>query len=254
MAFLQCDFYSDALGMSTSMNVIIPQGTKSQIGMHTTSHRKHHPVLYLLHGLTDDHTIWHRRTSLERYVAAYDLIVVMPNVHRSFYTDMKYGYKYWTFISEELPCICAGFFPISSRREDTFAAGLSMGGYGAFKLALNHPDRFAAAASLSGVMDIRSNACMERFPQDMGLIFGKDGPSGPLQDLFCAVENITPEQCPFLFQCCGTEDSLYDQNRRFYDFAAGRNLPIIHDEGPGDHDWDYWDSQIKKILDRLPLT
>lgn len=92
-----------------------------------------HPTLYLLHGLSDDHTIWLRRTSIERYVASMGLAVVMPAVHRSFYTDMDKGYRYWTFISEELPALARSFFPLSDKREDNFAAGLSMGGYGAFK-------------------------------------------------------------------------------------------------------------------------
>jgi S-formylglutathione hydrolase FrmB len=113
-----------------------------------------YPVLYLLHGLSDDYTIWQRRTSIERYVADMEIAVVMPDADTSFYSDMVHGRKYWTFLSEELPEIVHDFFPnISEKREDTFVAGLSMGGYGAYKLALG-TDRFAAAASLSGAVDL----------------------------------------------------------------------------------------------------
>ena len=87
-----------------------------------------------------------------------NLIVIMPGAERSFYADMEHGYKYWTYISEELPSIMKSFFPISDKREDTFVAGLSMGGYGAMKLAFNHPERYAAAASLSSAVD--PVACM----------------------------------------------------------------------------------------------
>ncbi|MFP4417132.1 MAG: alpha/beta hydrolase [Fibrobacterota bacterium] len=253
MAFLHCDFYSDVLGFSTSMNVILPQNTKNQIGMRSTSRRTHHPVLYLLHGLTDDHTIWHRRTSIERYAAGYDLIVIMPNVHRSFYTDMHYGYDYWTFISEELPAVCKGFFPISTRPEDTFAAGLSMGGYGAFKLALNYPERFAAAASLSGLMDIDAAVESRHFPHDMQLVFGNSKPRDSQDDLFALAARTSPETAPKLFQCCGTDDSLYEQNKRFQTFAQSLNLPLTYQEGPGGHDWEYWDRQIRLVLEWLPL-
>ncbi len=112
------------------------------------------PVLYLLHGLSDDDTIWLRRTSIERYVAEFGLAVVMPQVHRSFYLDGEYTGAYWTFVAEELPALVAGFFRVSQAREDTFVAGLSMGGYGAMLHALRQPGRFAAAASLSGALDV----------------------------------------------------------------------------------------------------
>src|SRR6478609_11942097 len=154
MAHLRCDFYSEALGLSTAMTVILPQQTSTQIGMTGAAAAGPPPVLYLLHGLSDDDTIWLRRTSIERYVAELGLAVVMPQVHRSFYTDEAYGGRYWTFLSEELPALVSSFFRVSERREDTFVAGLSMGGYGALKWALREPARFAAAASMSGAVDV----------------------------------------------------------------------------------------------------
>ena len=151
MALLRCDFFSETLGLSTSMTVILPQQTSGQIGM-TGATAAEIPVLYLLHGLSDDDTIWSRRTSIERYVAPLGLAVVMPQVHQSFYSDEVHGLPFWTFLTEELPALVSGFFHVSTRREDTFVAGLSMGGYGAMKWALRQPDRFAAAASLSGAL------------------------------------------------------------------------------------------------------
>src|SRR5204863_4457229 len=100
MALLRCDFFSEALSLSTSMTVILPQPTTGQIGMVGSGGDEPPPVLYLLHGLSDDDTIWLRRTSIERYVAPLGLAVVMPQVHRSFYTDEAYGGRYWTFVSE----------------------------------------------------------------------------------------------------------------------------------------------------------
>lgn len=112
-----------------------------QIGMNGSQKKSSYPVLYLLHGLSDDHTIWHRRTSIERYVSALGLAVVMPNVGKSFYTDMANGGNYFTFITEELPTLVQSYFPVSAKREDNFIAGLSMGGYGAFKVALSCPEK-----------------------------------------------------------------------------------------------------------------
>lgn len=136
MALLHVNFYSDLLELACSMDVILPE---------TVSPRPDGkwPALYLLHGLSDDHTIWQRRTSIERHVAGRNLAVVMPTVQRGFYTDMRHGAPYWTFISEELPALCERLFPIAPERGARFAAGLSMGGYGAFKLGLRRPDRYA---------------------------------------------------------------------------------------------------------------
>ncbi|MFD0818010.1 alpha/beta hydrolase, partial [Micromonospora zhanjiangensis] len=154
MALMRCDFFSETLGLNTSMTVLLPQRTATQIGMSGATRDGDPPVLYLLHGLSDDDTIWLRRTSIERYVAPLGLAVVMPQVARSFYTDEANGNRYWTFLSEELPELCRSFFRLSDRREDTFVAGLSMGGYGALRWALRAPHRFAAAASLSGALDL----------------------------------------------------------------------------------------------------
>src|SRR5918997_6364782 len=102
MASIQCDFYSETLELSTSMTVLLPQQTRTQIGMTgAPAAAAGAPVLYLLHGLSDDHTIWQRRTSIERYVAPLGLAVVMPAVHRSFYTDERYGGRFWAFLSAE---------------------------------------------------------------------------------------------------------------------------------------------------------
>src|SRR5262245_15620624 len=151
MILTQVNFYSETLTLGCSMHVLLPQRPLAET---QSKPRKKFRTLYLLHGRSDDHTAWQRFTSIERYVEGLNLSVVMPAVHRSFYNDMFYGGKYWQFISEEVPAIARDIFPLSADRKDNFAAGLSMGGYGAFKLALTHPDRFAAAASLSGGLDI----------------------------------------------------------------------------------------------------
>ena len=135
---LQCDFFSDVLEVATSMTVLLPQTVEAQIGVSSTDDtgREPPPVLYLLHGLSAAHTAWLRNTSIDRYAAARGLAVVMPQVQRSFYADEVHGGRYWTFLFEELPEVVGSFFRVSGRREDTFVAGLSMGGYGALKWAL----------------------------------------------------------------------------------------------------------------------
>ena len=153
MAFLQVNFFSSVLGMCTAMNVILPQttGTRGLIGVDTADVDVTYPVLYLLHGMSDDHTIWSRRTSIERYADEHGIAVVMPTTELGWYTNMKHGRKWRTYIGEELPAVCHDFFPrISQKREDTYIAGLSMGGYGAYALAMTYPEQYNAAAGLSG--------------------------------------------------------------------------------------------------------
>jgi len=247
MALIQCDFFSETLQFGASMNVILPQPAQTR-----------YPVLYLLHGLSDDHTTWLRRTSIERYADALGLAVVMPAVHRSFYADMAHGNRYWTFVSQELPALARGFFPLSQRREETFAAGLSMGGYGAFKLALSFPERFAAAASLSGALD-QAGAMQQVEPAwraEMETVYGDlSQVAGSANDVMHLARQLARSAGPRprLYQCCGTEDFLYDQNLRFRDQARALGLDLTYEEGPGGHDWGYWDRMIQRVLAWLPL-
>jgi S-formylglutathione hydrolase FrmB len=259
MALIQCDFFSEVLGLSTSMNVILPQAARGQIGVAAAARSGPHPVLYLLHGLSDDHTIWCRRTSIERYVAPLGLAVVMPAVGRSFYTDQVHGLRYWTFVSEELPETVASLFPVSTERDETFVAGLSMGGYGAFKLALRQPERFAAAASLSGALDLSPRFQEERDEARLGEwadTFGDlEAVAGSDEDLTALAEKLAAAHGPrpALYQWCGTEDFLHEDNVRFRDHARRLGLDLVYEEGPGGHEWACWDRQIRRVLEWLPI-
>ncbi len=249
-ALIHCDFFSNALELNTSMTVILPQ-------LPGAGPNRKLPTLYLLHGLSDDHTMWQRRTSIERYVENLGLAVVMPAVHRSFYTDMAHGGKYWQFISQELPAVAQALFPLSGRREDNFVAGISMGGYGALKLGLSHPESFAAAASLSGAVDIVEVATNAEYDwhREMVSIFGDlDTLPGSDNDLYHLAEKAAQVKTPpRLYLCCGTEDFFHTQNRHFRDHARSLGLDLTYDEGPGEHEWGYWDRQIPKILAWLPI-
>jgi S-formylglutathione hydrolase FrmB len=253
MALFQCSFFSDALKICASMNVILPQKSTEQIGMESAD-AENPAVLYLLHGLSDDHTIWLRRTSIERYVASCPLAVVMPSVNRSFYTDMaRGGAAYWTFIAEELPQIVHSFFNVCSDPAKTFVAGLSMGGYGAFKLALTHPDRYAAAASLSGCLDICTSATENKAAdrREYEDIFGPlDKLPGSSNDLLALVDRFPESADTRFYQCCGTGDFLYQDNLTFRDHAKG--LDLTYEEHQGEtHEWGYWDRQIQRVLEWL---
>ena len=258
MALLRCDFFSEVLEVGTSMTVLLPQAGEEQIGISSgptarqTTAEDGFPVLYLLHGLSDDSTAWLRYTSIERYAAAHGLAVVLPQVQRSFYADEAHGERYFTFLSEELPGIVASFFRVSGRREDTFVAGLSMGGYGALKWALHQPERFAAAASLSGALDLEAVSQDEWRKPLVQRVF--DGRVGPGDDLFALLDAADVDTLPSLYVGCGAEDHLYEHNVRFVDAATAAGVDVHVDFRAGEHEWGLWDATIQDVLAWLPLA
>ena len=234
------------------MNVILPQKVKTQIGMASSgSGRKDYPVVYLLHGLSDDHTIWSRRTSIERYADERGIAVVMPTTELGWYTNMKHGRRWRTYIGEELPAICHDFFPrISQKREDTYIAGLSMGGYGAYALAMTYPEQYSAAAGLSGAyMPLRFGRDTEPFWQD---IFGTMSDfTGSENDLVATSSRLVREGAPLprLYMWCGTEDGLYSQNLAMRDHLNAIGWEdFTFEESAGNHNWKCWDEKIQTVL------
>lgn len=250
MALLETHCFSQTLGMSISFMAIIPQQTgNNQIGMKGSERPGPFPTLYLLHGLSDDHTIWCRRTSIERYVSERGLAVIMPNVHRSFYTNMKYGERYFDFVADELPQLARGFFHLSEQRKDNHVAGLSMGGYGAFKIGMRRPDTFSSAASLSGVLDIANIERWYKNGNGKDHIFGSpEEVRGTEDDLFHLIEHPGKIR-PKLFQICGTEDFLYQDNEKFLEAVQSSDWEHSYYEESGGHSWDFWDRNILRVLD-----
>ena len=251
MALIRCDFFAETLELSTSMTVLLPQPASAQVGVAGRAGDAPPPVLYLLHGLTDDDTAWTRFTSIERYAAERAMAVVMPQVHRSFYADEAYGMRFWTFLSDELPHVVQRFFRVSARREDTFVAGLSMGGYGAMRWALRQPERFAAAASLSGALDAAYIQDMDMRPHMRELtrrVFADRTVRDSDEDLLHLVAVAEPGRLPRLVLRCGTEDHTLAQNRRFVAACRARGVALDAAFGPGAHEWSYWDAQIPDVL------
>lgn len=239
--------------MGVAVNVLLPQEGDWRTGIPQTRYK----TLWLLHGLSDDQNSWMRWTAIERYVNEYALAVVMPAVNRSFYADMVSGPAYWTYVSEELPAIMRAWFPLSDARADNYVAGLSMGGFGALKLAFNYPDRFAAVAALSASVRRLGGPLMPYAVRDYELIYGDvQNAVGSNSDLYAMAEKVAAlpaQQQPRIYQWCGTEDILYPANIALRDHMRGLGLNLLYEEGPGGHTWDHWDRALERILPWLDL-
>ncbi|MBE5973757.1 MAG: esterase family protein [Paenibacillaceae bacterium] len=260
MASMNCHYYSYSLGHTVDVNVFVPtpEGNEqitSESAKKAFPYEKGLPVLYLLHGAFGDYSSWMRFSNIERYAQKHCCVVVMASAENSFYQDMYHGNRYFTFFSEELPGFIKSIFPVSKRREDTFVAGLSMGGYGAWFLGLSKPEQYAKAASMSGALNIvktfeqiKNGSIDGPFPWKN--IFENPeeltGSSADLMTLYdrCVNEGIVPE----LYQACGTEDFLYEMNKEVKKIMEEKGAHVIYEEGPGNHNWDFWDQYIKNVL------
>ncbi|NOY81962.1 MAG: esterase family protein [Kiritimatiellaeota bacterium] len=239
MSFCRIQWFSTILRKQVGINVILPDNGDGPF-----------PVFYLLHGLSDDFTIWHRRTRIEWYVREMPLIVVMPDGFRGFYTNNEAGPAYADYMALELPSFVERVFPVVRDRRGRCVGGLSMGGYGAFRLALGRPDRYVSATSHSGALMIGSRPAgiSSLDPAEMRRIFGRD-PSGTEHDLLhlaCTAE--AKGDLPALRFDCGTEDFLLDSNRDYHRRLTELGVPHEYEEFPGGHSWDYWDTHIRDAL------
>jgi len=239
---------SNALQKMISATVILPEGKTGPF-----------PVLYLLHGLSDDHTTWVRRTSIERYVEGLPLIVVMPNAERSFYTDSISNPRaaFETMIVRDLVGFVDGTLNTRAERSGRALCGQSMGGYGAAKLALKHPDMFCAASSHSGALLFASRPITARGPgsgpddewrREFEPVFGADPTGGP-EDVLALAARADCSALPALRLDCGTEDFLIEDNRAAHARLNELGVPHEYHEHDGAHEWGYWDSHVRESID-----
>lgn len=237
MAHLRCDFKSNVLDMNTSMTVILPEDRCI----------KEANVVYLFHGLSDDSTGWTRYTNVERYARELGVVLVIPEVQRSFYTDMKHGLNYFSYVSDELREICSNFFSLSTDKKKNHVMGFSMGGYGALKCALRYPDRYNFCAAFSPITDIVSTVteCIDSNKKEFLAIF--DSKSLVDEDLFRLL-NEKKERFPSFFISCGDLDRRINQSEKIYSALYSKGIEVKYDHWEGGHDWKFWDESVSKAL------
>lgn len=243
MAFFRGDIFSTKLQMCTGVSVIIPDGVVNN----KTN------VLYLLHGMSDNCTNWTRLTSIERYANSHKIAVIIPEVQRSMYTDMEYGMKYFSYVSEELIQFAGSMFNLPTARENTFIAGLSMGGFGAMKCAFTKPEQYTACAAFSSaclvqeLIDMSAPAVMLN---EFKAIYGEDLKVPDEDNLMMLAQKCnTAKKKPRLFMTCGRSDMLYPSNVKLKEYIETLDIEFEYKEWEGDHTWEFWDKSIQLALE-----
>lgn len=260
MALIKMNFLSKELFMQMDVSVIIPESYSSPLSLGVSD--KKYPTLWLLHGGGGDHTDWQRFTSIERYANDAGIAVVMPGVDYSGYMDTHYGnYKYFTYLTEELPSFLRHVLPLSADSKDNFVAGLSMGGYGAVKWMLKYPDQFAACGCLSGAIDMvyllpeHETSNQGRGP-DFTPSFGsaaniRDTSNDNMSMFKKRIdEGIT---LPALYVACGEEDIAFPQVSQAVERMRDMGVQFEYIQDHGEHNWEYWDRHIQEVIKWLPI-
>jgi putative tributyrin esterase len=261
MALLEVNYYSNTLGMERNMIVMLPEKTKRTKDF-APENLKDIPVIYLLHGMSDSAATWLKRSNIERYLRKSNVALVIPNADLSFYANTNFGLNYLDALAIELPQKIQELFPqISTKREKNFVVGISMGGYGAWKLAL-YSNQFSYAVSLSGALLDYSNEKLiatQLNAENMNFwtgIFGDiEHISGSDNDLIALLNKKrgTGEPLPKFYSKCGTEDDLYLAHKGMGSVFKKLGADVTMEEAPGTHEWKYWDAWLRDVFEFLPF-
>jgi len=258
---LKGNVFSKTLEMDTGITIVTPNNFKQ---------KESYKVAYLLHGICGNNSTWTDYSLLPVYGNYGDTVYVMPDGARSFYTDMKSGYPYYTYISDELPKICKSIFNISSKREDTAIIGASMGGYGALKCALSKPEQYGMCGAFSspclflkeGMENQRENGSKPEFIERYGrktiedfvLAFGDQLEWNPQDEILELMKAITNKAVlPKIYMACGTRDMFLSDHRRFKDEADQSGYVLNYEEWEGAHDFNFFDEGLKRAIGLFSL-
>ena len=258
MALIRMNFESQCLGNNQEVGIILPDLKHEEKPAAFYGSGEKYKVLWLLHGTNGDYSDWIRKSNVERYACQRKLIVVMPSALNSNYSNwpgFMTGYHMFDFLTHELMPLVHGWFPASSKREDNFIAGLSMGGEGAIKYAANHPDKFAACAVLSmAPLNLRETAKTPtpRMKNSIKNAGGYEPYVNSYENTWELLKELKDKKnLPRLYFTCGKEDFLYqDYYVPFKAYAQKIGLPALFEEYDGyRHEWDFWDMTIQCAMD-----
>ena len=257
MALVRMNFESRCLGNNQEVGIILPNLAKGQTPAEFYGSGKKYKVLWLLHGTSGDYSDWIRKSNVERYACEKELIVVMPSALNSNYSNwprFMTGYRMFDFLTEELMPLIHHWFPASSRREDNYIAGLSMGGEGAIKYAVNHPEKFAACAVLSMApcnLKEMAKTPSRRMENSIHNAGGYEAYVNSYENTWEQLDKLKATGVlPRLYFTCGKEDFLFDVYMEFKEYAKKIGLQAQFEEFDGFcHEWDFWDMTVQRAIE-----
>lgn len=243
MAWISAAFRSKALKMPVEAEILVPQP-----GYKTLSQREDYKVIILLHGANNDRAEWLLKSQIYDLVRELPVVVFMPSGKNSFYVNTWNGYDYMDYITKEIPEFIKKHFRVSEDRYDWLIAGSSMGGYGAAVCGLNHVEQFGNIGIFSGALDL-DHEQMQESPYRFDLILGDDWEkiAESSYNVFKVCHEISKEERPRIFLCCGEQDFLYSMNESFYREIKSE-YDVTYREGEGDHDFTYWNERLKEMI------
>lgn len=280
MGILRFNYHSEVLGMYTDITITYPTGRytygktlNGEGGLPGSVEQKKQylpdmklPTVYMLHGGGDDDTVFQRMSRLEYYAEQNGVMTVTPQVNDSFFLDTRYGIRYFTYLTEELPVLIQSLFASSPAREDNYVVGMAMGGNGALQLAMRRPDLYAACVDLSGGIGctidtdslVSQLESIGHLPKFQGAFGNPENIPGSEYDLAVYAKRNIKEgiEVPKLFLAVGKEDFIRDVVRKDRDALLHLGYQITYEEPEGyAHNWDFWDAYLKKTFDEwLPIT
>ena len=259
MASGRMEFHARTIMQHANFSFVLPNDVEME-EVHEKKHYDREPVnLILLHGLTGTDTDWLYGGNAQWMAIQYNANIFMPTTGNSFYLDRGYkGGNFAQFVGEELPEYISRTFGIEMKRENTLVGGLSMGGYGTLHTALTYPERFRACIALSSalhlkniVSDLKEGAdavtpfemTRDIFGDPDKLLDSEKNPAFLYKELKKKGADI-----PQIYLACGTEDTLIEANRDFRDFLESESADYIYEEGPGVHNWEFWNEYLDRGL------
>lgn len=243
MALIQLNFESEKLGRTVEAMVILPV---------ESTFRQAYPTVYLLHGLMGNHQDYLNHTNILQWANEFGLAIVMPNGENSYYVDWSVPHHaYGQLIGEELIVRTRQMFPLSSRPKMTMLAGLSMGGFGALRNALQYPQIFGYVAALSSALNIYEKPERVIMPQEAPYLDLEQGSQTDKDPRWLARQRALQPHLtlPEMFIACGKADPYYDLNKDFAREVSDLGYIVTFAAGEGGHDWNYWDPALKQALD-----
>lgn len=259
MAIMSVTYLSACLKRYVEFKVILPIENTSQPQISYKDKPELFKTVYLLHGFSGNSNDWLVNTRIRKIASDRNIAIIMPSGENSFYVDHEdRQLLYGSFIGDELVKVTRKMFPLSNKREDTWIAGLSMGGFGSVLVGSQFADTFGGIISLSGgfviddilspeppaYLQTNSRAYYESVFGNLSELKGSHK-----DPLAMAVKAHKQRNFPLLYMACGVDDYIFKSCEAMKNDLTSQGVKVHWVADEGVHDWVFWDKYIEKSID-----